>query len=112
MSTIRLRSRPAVAVPAAARARAVPGLTAAVLAVCLAHPPAAAEPVAHAPGVEGHWAVTEDSLRIWYETEGQGVPILLVAGGPGGSHNAFHATHRGFARHGLLVYLDNRGRGR
>jgi proline iminopeptidase len=72
----------------------------------------AAESVAHARGVVGHWAVTEDRLRIWYETEGTGVPILLIPGGPGSSHHPFHLTHRRLARHGRLVYVDNRGRGR
>lgn len=70
------------------------------------------EPVAHAPGVRSHWAVTEDSVRVWYETEGEGVPIVLVPGGPGGTHHSFHLTHRSLARHGRIVYVDNRGRGR
>ncbi|MGH7723865.1 MAG: alpha/beta fold hydrolase [Candidatus Eiseniibacteriota bacterium] len=67
--------------------------------------------VTHAPLVRGHWAVTEDSVRIWYETEGEGVPIFLVPGGPGGSHHTFHLTHHVLARCGQLVYIDNRGRG-
>jgi proline iminopeptidase len=75
---------------------------------------AGAESVAHAPEVEGHWATTEDGVKIWYEVEGDrdGVPIVLVAGGPGSPHNTFHLTHRRLATLGPLVYLDNRGRGR
>ncbi|MEO6463791.1 MAG: alpha/beta fold hydrolase, partial [Candidatus Eisenbacteria bacterium] len=88
----------------------------AVLALALPTVPAAAraERVAHSRDVEGHWATTDDGIRIWYEVEGDrpGVPIVLIAGGPGSSHNAFHLTHRRLAAFGPLVYLDNRGRGR
>ena len=75
---------------------------------------AAPERIDHSPDVEGRWATTDDGIRIWYEVEGDrpGVPILLVAGGPGSPHNAFHLTHRRLAAFGPLVYLDNRGRGR
>jgi proline iminopeptidase len=74
----------------------------------------AAESVAHAPEVEGHWAKTRDGVRIWYEVEGDrpGVPIVLIAGGPGSPHNAFHLTHRRLSALGPVVYFDNRGRGR
>lgn len=90
----------------------------AVLVLALALPAVAAgrkaETVAHSGDVEGHWATTDDGVRIWYEVEGDrpGVPIVLIAGGPGSPHNAFHLTHRRLAALGPLVYLDNRGRGR
>lgn len=76
--------------------------------------PAHAEPVAHAPGVDGRWAVTDDGIRLRYEVEGDSTatPIVLLAGGPGASHHAFHLTHARLATLGRVVYLDNRGRGR
>jgi proline iminopeptidase len=85
-----------------------------LLAGAMAAAPAAAEPVGHAPGVDGRWAVTDDGVRIWYEVEGDrgGVPILLIAGGPGSPHNGFHITHRRLAALAPVVYVDNRGRGR
>jgi proline iminopeptidase len=85
-----------------------------LLALALSPAPAAAEPVVHAPGVDGRWATTDDGIRVWYEVEGDslGVPIVLIAGGPGSPHNGFHLTHRRLAGFGRLVYLDNRGRGR
>src|SRR5687768_11868250 len=75
---------------------------------------AAGAPVGHAPGVDGRWAVTDDGIRLWYEVEGDpgGVPIVLIAGGPGSPHNGFHITHGRLAALGRVVYLDNRGRGR
>lgn len=99
------------------RARTIPaGLLLGALAAgaALPAPRLAAEPVAHAPGVDGRWAVTDDGIRIRYEVEGDStaIPIVLVAGGPGSSHHAFHVTHRRLATLGRLVYLDNRGRGR
>src|SRR5262245_22292865 len=86
-----------------------------VFAVGVVAPPRAnAETVKHAPEVDGRWATTDDGIRVWYEVEGdrRGVPILLIAGGPGSPHNAFHVTHRRLAEFGPLVFLDNRGRGR
>jgi proline iminopeptidase len=74
--------------------------------------PASAEAVNHARGVTGHWARTADGLSIWYETEGEGVPIVLISGGPGASHNPLHLTHHPLAHYGKLVYVDNRGRGK
>lgn len=90
-------------------------LAAAALAASGVAPrPVVAVPVAHAPGVDGRWAVTDDGVRLWYEVEGDpaGIPIVLVAGGPGSSHHGFHLTHRRLAVLGRVVYLDNRGRGR
>jgi proline iminopeptidase len=85
-----------------------------LLVLVLAAANAVAEPVGHAPGVDGRWAVTDDGIRLWYEVEGDpaGVPIVLIAGGPGSPHNGFHITHGRLAALGRLVYLDNRGRGR
>ena len=49
--------------------------------------------------------------ELYYEVEGQGVPLVLLHGGPGGTHHYFHPTFAcaaGFAR---VVYYDQRGCG-
>jgi proline-specific peptidase len=63
----------------------------------------------HAPGrhyqVRGH--------RLWVETEGDGPPLVLLAGlGPAGSHVIFHPFFTGLADTHRLVYVDLHGRGR
>lgn len=65
--------------------------------------------VAHAPGrhyeVRGH--------RLWVETEGDGPPLLLLAGlGPAGSHVIFHPFFADMARTHRVIYADLYGRGR
>jgi len=65
--------------------------------------------VAHAPGrhyeVRGH--------RLWVETEGDGPPLLLLAGlGPAGSHVIFHPFFADMARTHRVSYVDLYGRGR
>ena len=61
---------------------------------------------------EGSFAVTEDGVRIYYDTLGTGMPIVLIAGGPGASSASFRRTHLLLRPSGQLVFLDNRGRGR
>jgi len=50
--------------------------------------------------------------KIYYETEGSGSPVFLVAGGPGSSHASFHPWFSRLAAEHTVVYLDNIGRGR
>jgi len=59
-----------------------------------------------------HFAVSHDGLKIHYETEGDGVPMVLIAGGPGTSADALKFTHRLLRGCARLVFVDNRGRGR
>jgi hypothetical protein len=68
-----------------------------------------ANPVNHPPGrhyqVHGH--------RLWVETEGDGPPLVLLAGfGPAGSHVIFHPFFTGLASTHRLIYVDLYGRGR
>ena len=66
----------------------------------------------HVP-IHGHGRyITTPQGRIYYETEGHGPPIVLVAGGPGGSHAAFHPWFSRLAAHHRVIYFDNLGRGR
>lgn len=66
-------------------------------------------PVSHPPGrhyqVRGH--------RLWVETEGDGPPLMLLAGlGPAGSHVIFHPFFTRLATTYRLIYVDLHGRGR
>lgn len=66
-------------------------------------------PIAHPPGhhveVRGH--------RLWVETEGNGPPLLVLAGlGPAGSHAIFHPFFSGLADQFTVIYVDLHGRGR
>jgi proline iminopeptidase len=68
-----------------------------------------ASPVAHPPGrhhqVRGH--------RLWAETEGEGQPLVLLAGlGPAGSHVVFHPFFTELASTHRVIYVDLHGRGR
>jgi proline-specific peptidase len=68
-----------------------------------------ASTVSHPPGrhyqVRGH--------RMWVETEGDGPPLVLLAGlGPAGSHVIFHPFFSELADSYRLIYVDLHGRGR
>lgn len=70
----------------------------------------AREPLVHHPPgrhymVRGH--------RLWVESEGEGEPLLLLAGlGPAGSHVIFHPFLSALADTFRVVYVDLHGRGR
>jgi len=49
--------------------------------------------------------------KLYVEEEGKGIPIVLLHGGPGGTHNSFHphfSRAKDFAR---IIYYDQRGCG-
>ena len=50
--------------------------------------------------------------RLYYEREGHGPPVVLVAGGPGGGHTSFHPWFSRLAASHTVIYFDNIGRGR
>jgi proline iminopeptidase len=95
---------------------AVAAVSAAV-AQTAAPPLSPAAPPPPAPNYEvpihGHGSyVSTPQGRIYYETEGHGPAIILVAGGPGGSHASFHPWFSRLAVDHTVVYFDNLGRGR
>ncbi len=55
---------------------------------------------------------SSDSVNIYYETEGGGEPLILIAGGPGDSHTYFKPYFKNIAKQFTIVYFDARGRGR
>lgn len=60
---------------------------------------------------EAGFVRSPDGLRLAYELQGHGRPLVLLAGGPGISHHGFH-PHLGLLRDAArIVYFDPRGRG-
>jgi proline iminopeptidase len=50
--------------------------------------------------------------RIYVEREGSGPPLLLIPGGPGGSHSSLHPWLSSFAATHEVIYYDPIGTGR
>ncbi|HOW66506.1 MAG TPA: alpha/beta hydrolase, partial [Verrucomicrobiota bacterium] len=49
--------------------------------------------------------------RLHVETEGDGVPLVLINGGPGGTHHDFHPVFSRAANFARIIYYDQRGCG-
>ena len=49
--------------------------------------------------------------KIYVETEGEGVPIVLINGGPGGTHHYFHPWFSALKKDHKIIYYDQRGTG-
>ncbi|MGB5895695.1 MAG: alpha/beta fold hydrolase, partial [Ignavibacteriaceae bacterium] len=60
---------------------------------------------------DGNYALI-NGAKIWYETEGEGEPLLIIPGGPGNSHTYFHPWFSELAKDYKLIYLDAFGRGK
>jgi proline iminopeptidase len=56
--------------------------------------------------------VTVNGARLWVESEGHGVPVILIAGGPGLAHDVFHPFFSSLAGRCRLIYYDGFGRGK
>lgn len=54
---------------------------------------------------------TINGAKIWTETLGNGHPLFLIAGGPGGSHVGLHSFDP-LADNHKLIYFDGFGRGK
>lgn len=55
---------------------------------------------------------TVNGVRIWYETEGRGEPLILISGGPGDSHTVFHPFFSRLADRFQVIYFDAFGVGK
>jgi proline iminopeptidase len=69
---------------------------------------------AQAPAVKhprGAYA-TINGTKLWYETEGQGEPLVLISGGPGDSHAVFHPFFSRLADRYQVIYFDPFGVGK
>ena len=49
--------------------------------------------------------------KIYYEIEGEGIPLVLINGGPGGTHHCFHPWLTGAKDKFKIIYYDQRGCG-
>lgn len=87
-------------------------------AALLAKPVLAQQPVPPAPAVTPsapHPAgsfVSVHGVRFWYESEGSGEPLVLIAGGPGYGHEYFHPWFTALAAKHRIIYFDALGRGK
>lgn len=50
--------------------------------------------------------------RLYYEEEGQGVPLVLISGGPGATHHNFHPYFSQIKDVARVIYYDQRGVGK
>lgn len=66
--------------------------------------PAISHPAGDYVSVGGH--------KIWYESEGQGEPLVLIPGGPGSSHDYFHPYFSALSRQYRVIYYDPFGTGK
>lgn len=56
--------------------------------------------------------VNVDHGRLYYEEEGQGIPLVLINGGPGGTHHGFHPYFSQINDSARIIYYDQRGTGK
>lgn len=55
--------------------------------------------------------ISVGDAELWVEEEGSGVPLLLINGGPGGTHHMFHPWFGRAAEFARVIYYDQRGCG-
>jgi proline iminopeptidase len=48
---------------------------------------------------------------LYVEEEGSGTPLVLINGGPGGTHHGFHPWFGNAAKYARIIYYDQRGCG-
>jgi len=56
--------------------------------------------------------VDSHGVMIYYDVVGRGEPLMILHGGPGGSHEELLPFLLPLARHNKLVFIDERGSGR
>ncbi|MGD8726844.1 MAG: alpha/beta fold hydrolase, partial [Gemmatimonadales bacterium] len=61
-------------------------------------------------GIDGRRVDVGDA-ELWVEEEGSGTPIVLINGGPGGTHHYFHPWFGRAAAFARVIYYDQRGCG-
>lgn len=50
--------------------------------------------------------------KLYYEEEGSGIPLVLINGGPGGTHHGFHPYFSQIKDVARIIYYDQRGTGK
>ncbi len=61
-------------------------------------------------GIEGR-KVSVGDAELWVEEEGSGIPLILINGGPGGTHHMFHPWFGRAGEFARVIYYDQRGCG-
>lgn len=61
-------------------------------------------------GINGRYELVDD-VNLWVEQVGEGIPLVLISGGPGTSHHYFHPHFSRAASFSKLIYYDMRGVG-
>lgn len=61
-------------------------------------------------GINGRFELTGD-VNLWVEQIGEGLPVVLISGGPGTSHHYFHPHFKRASSFCQLIYYDMRGVG-
>lgn len=49
--------------------------------------------------------------KLYVEVEGNGIPLVLINGGPGGTHHGFHPWFSKAKKYAKVIYYDQRGCG-
>jgi len=63
------------------------------------------------PGLNKGYASIKEG-RMYYEQEGQGIPLILINGGPGCTHHLFHPYFSQLKDMARIIYYDQRGTGK
>ncbi len=61
-------------------------------------------------GLEGR-RISVGDAELWVAEEGSGTPIVLINGGPGGTHHGFHPWFGRASEFARVIYYDQRGCG-
>lgn len=56
--------------------------------------------------------VAVGNSKLYYEEEGRGIPLVLISGGPGATHHAFHPYFSQIKNDARIIYYDQRGTGK
>ncbi|NAS29912.1 alpha/beta fold hydrolase [Flavobacteriaceae bacterium R38] len=52
-----------------------------------------------------------EGTKLYVEIEGKGTPVVLINGGPGGTHHYFHPWFSKLKKKHTIIYYDQRGTG-
>ena len=63
------------------------------------------------PGLKKGFAAIANG-KLYYEEEGTGIPLVLISGGPGGTHHDFHPYFSQLKDVAQIIYYDQRGTGK
>jgi len=62
--------------------------------------------------LKGGYVDVGNNGKLYYEEHGQGIPIVLLSGGPGETHHVFHPYFSKIKDFARVIYYDQRGVGK